>query len=193
MSANNNCVEHVTEFVPVTVQTLDRALKIMERFELERRAVAVVFDPYFFCKNLSMQMIKSRYKPIFGDIHDDQVLIRTTMSKLLESLEEVKDIQTLNQAYIVGEIGLNNAEINRRAAAKGMFCCPMTMGCVVNNLKRGIFLMSNNVLSGNYKPANHIEPNNIQANCEKSKRPSPESSSSNIKGKRLKLVVKIDN
>lgn len=144
------------KFVPVTHETLNRALKIMEKFEEERRSIAVVFDPCFFMGDIGVEFIRAKFKPIFGVIHDEQILIRTNMPHLMQNLVEAysKGVKPLNQAYIIGEKGLSDNEINRRAAALSVFCCPMTMGCVINNLKRGVFLMSSSVLLGS-KGHNH--------------------------------------
>ena len=136
------------EFIPVTSETLERALEIMSEFEASKRAVAIVFDPCFFMPNISIDYIRDKFQRIFGEIKSSQVLLRTNMAYLMRNVEEANasGIRHLNQAYIIAEEGLTDAEINRRAGATKIFCCPMTMGCVVNNIKRGIFLMSRKAL-----------------------------------------------
>lgn len=135
-------------FVPVTEESLGKVLKIIEKFEREKRCVAIVFSSCFYLDNLDLKVIVDKFSPIFGSIGAEQVLIRVDMPKLTKKPEEAYELgfKNLNQAYIVGDLNVTENDLNRKAAARQMFCCPMTLGCLVNNLNQGLYLMHRSVV-----------------------------------------------
>lgn len=147
------------EFIPVTEEALPVALKILSNMEREKRCVATVFDSCFYLDDFKLRLIQDKYEPIFGPISPSQLFIRFDIPRLTKTPEEAYKLgfKTLNQAYIFGDLNRTMEDVNDKAAACKVLCCPMTVGCVRRNLLLGVYMMHRSIVIGSRIQANQTD------------------------------------
>lgn len=163
-----------SEFVPITSESLGHVENLMKQYEREDRLVAIVFDRCFNQPDITMGEIRKRFEPIFGDIGDDCVLIKSSLYELLPNLDEAykRPIILKGQAYFIGPKSLSRKEFASVASQSSILSGLMTIGCVMLNLKRGAYLINKKALSKVGSPETTVISNPIEQQS---------------KGKRIKL------
>lgn len=132
-----------SHFVPITSETIGHVLELMEHFEIENRVVAIVFDPCFNRPDITMDEVRQKFEPYFGEVGDNCIFIKTNIDRLVLNLDEAykRQFSFKGQAYFIGPPAMSKAQFLAIASQSAILFGLMTIGCVKLNLKKGSYLI----------------------------------------------------
>lgn len=149
------------EFLPVTSETLQHVLSEIKRLSSDSRLVLIVFNECFTKPNLKFNMIKSLLEPVVGQLDNNCVLLKSSLSKLMPNIAETyaKEFKILNQAYVICPKGKSEEEVARRASERNILYGFMTFSCVLNSVQTGTCFVNKEALLATTAAAINSKPN----------------------------------